>query len=61
MASLRPNAPEGRQSKEFHGIVVSVEIPVFPIFLVKISGNLVKISFSDSQDQNEILNFLDFF
>ena len=41
--------------------VVSLEIPVFPIFLLKISGKIVKIVFSDSRDQNKILKFLDFF
>ena len=33
------------------GIVVSLEIPVFPIFLVNISGKIVKIDFLDSRDK----------
>ena len=44
-------------SLEIPGIVVSLEIPVFRIFLVKISGKIVKIGFSDSRDQNKILKF----
>ena len=44
-------------SLEIPGIVVSLEIPVFRIFLVKISGKIVKISFLDSRDQNKILKF----
>ena len=48
-------------SLEIPGIVVSLEIPVFPIFLVKNSRKIVTIGFSDSRDQNEILKFLRFF
>ena len=44
-------------SLEIAGIVVSLEIPVFRIFARKIFGKIVKIGFSDSQDQNEILKF----
>ena len=44
-------------SLEIPGIVVSLEIPVFLIFLVKISRKIVNIDFSDSQDQNTILKF----
>ena len=39
------------------GMVVSLEIPVSRFFLVKISGKIVKIGFSDSRDQNKILKF----
>ena len=46
-------------SLEIPGIVVSLEIPVFPVFFfVKKSGKIVKIGFVDSQDQNKILKFL---
>ena len=39
-------------------IVVSLVIPVFPAhFVVKNSGKIVKISFSDSRDQNKIADF----
>ena len=41
-------------SLEIPGIVVSLEIPVFRIFLVKYSGKILKIGFSDSRDQNKI-------
>ena len=44
-------------SLEIPGIVVSLEIPVSPIFLVKNSGKIVNIGFSDSRGQNKILNF----
>ena len=40
---------------------VSLEIPVFRIFLVKNSGKIVKIGFLDSRDQNKILKFWWFF
>ena len=45
-------------SLENPGIVVSLEIPVFWIFLVKEYGNIAKIVFLDSRDQNKISNFL---
>ena len=48
-------------SLEIPGIVVSLEIPVFPIFARKKSGQIVKIGFSDSRDQNKITRFLRFF
>ena len=44
-------------SLEIPGIVVPLEIPVFRIFLVKISRKIVKIGFSDSRDQNKIVKF----
>ena len=44
-------------SLEIPRIVVSLESPVFPIFLVKISGKIVQIGLSDSRDQNKILKF----
>ena len=39
-------------SLEIPGIVVSLEIPVFRIFLVKSSGKIVNIGFLDSRDQD---------
>ena len=48
-------------SLEIPGIVVSLGIPVFRIFPRKKSGKIVKIVFSDSQQQNKILNFLSFY
>ena len=45
-------------SLEITGIVVSLEIPVFRILLVKNFGKIVKIVFSDSRAQNRILKCL---
>ena len=63
-AQLPPRATHSRVSVvslEIPGIVVSLEIPVFRIFLVKNFRKIVKISFLDSRDQNRILKCSWFF
>ena len=52
-----PGTQGAAVSLEIPGIVVSLEFPVFRIFLVKISGKIVKIGFSDSRDHNKISIF----